>query len=202
MKPASDASIPKEVMNILDPARSVLVVWDVQKMLVNNIFNKEEFLASAKIVIDAARSAGVRIFFTRITQLPDHFQSPVRKYLMSRRSPLAFTPDGMELAMDPDPSDIIINKNTADIFIGTNFELMIRNAGVSTIVFVGIATEMGIESSARAASNRSFFPVIATDAVSSSNRDAHFRSLENLKSMMIMYTARELASIWSKLKTD
>ena len=57
---------------------------------------------------------------------------------------------------------------------------------------------MGVESSARAASNRGFYPVIITDAVSSFDREAHSRSLENLKNMMILFTAKELDTIWNK----
>jgi len=81
-------------------------------------------------------------------------------------------------------------------FIGTNFEMILRNAGITTIVLTGIATEVGIESSARDALNRGFFPVIITDAVSSFNQEAHKRSLENLASMMILLETKELVSIW------
>ena len=44
--------------------------------------------------------------------------------------------------------EMVITKHTASIFIGTDFERMIRNAGITTIIFSGIATELGVESSA------------------------------------------------------
>ena len=44
--------------------------------------------------------------------------------------------------------DVVLEKPTASIFIGTNFENMMRNKGVTTLLFAGIATEIGIESSA------------------------------------------------------
>ena len=50
--------------------------------------------------------------------------------------------------------EILITKHTASIFIGTDFERMIRNAGITTIIFSGIATELGVESDARDALNR------------------------------------------------
>lgn len=107
-------------------------------------------------------------------------------------------PDAFDLALPPSEKDIVINKNTADIFIGTNFELMLRNAGISTIVFTGISTEIGIESSARAAGNRGFFPVVVSDAVSSRAKETHERSLENMKSQMPIVSSGELAAFWKK----
>ena len=67
----------------------------------------------------------------------------------------------------PTNSDIILEKSTASIFIGTNFEYMMRNRGITTLIFTGIATEFGIESSARDASNKGFYPVVVSDCVSS-----------------------------------
>ena len=45
--------------------------------------------------------------------------------------------------------EMVITKHTASIFIGTDFERMIRNAGITIIIFSGIATELGVESSTR-----------------------------------------------------
>jgi nicotinamidase-related amidase len=117
--------------------------------------------------------------------------------MKNRPRRLAFTPEGFDLAVRPQEGDTILNKNTASIFVGTNFELQVRNANLSTIIFSGIATEIGIESSARDALNRGFFPVVVTDAVSSSDREAHTRSLQNLKNMMILLTSTDLVTVWN-----
>lgn len=108
------------------------------------------------------------------------------------------SPDGFELAIDPTGDDLVMPKNTASIFIGTNFEQLMRNAGLTTVIITGIATEFGVESSGRDASNRGFFPVIITDAVSSYNQEAHYRSLENLKNMMILLKTEELIELWQE----
>lgn len=187
----------QEITEIINPKKSALVIWDVQKMLVNNIFNREEFLTNTKFLIAAAREKGVPIFFTKITPLPEQFESPAKKFFMKNRPRgFAFTPDGLDLAITPKEEDVVLNKNTASIFVGTNFELVMRNAGLSTVIFSGISTEIGVESSARDALNRGFFPVIVTDAVSSSNQDAHTRSLQNLKNMMVLLSANDLISLW------
>ncbi len=186
-----------ELRGIIDPEKTVLVVWDVQKMLVNNIFNREEFLTCTKKLIDIARLKKIPIFFTKITPLPEKFESPARKFLMKLRQRAGdYSPEGLEFEIEPQKDDVVLNKNTASIFIGTNFELMMRNAGLSTIIFSGIATELGVESSARDALNRGFLPVIIADAVSSYNQEGHTRSLQNMKNMMILLTTDELTRLF------
>ena len=174
-----------EIKEILNPEHTALIVWDVQKMLVNNIYNKEEFLKNMDKLIDAARIKGIPIFFTRITPLPKEFESPVRKYSSSKiKFNMSQLPKEMfDLAIEPKDNDTVINKNTASIFIGTNFELMCRNAGIESLVIGGIATEIGVESTARDAVNRGFYVVVDSDASSSSDKEANERSIQNMKKL-------------------
>ncbi|MDR3652050.1 MAG: cysteine hydrolase [Paludibacter sp.] len=189
--------IDNELKEILNPKNAALLVWDVQNMLVQNIFNTDIFLAKTNEVISIAKANNVPVIFSRITPLPPQFESPVRKYFFKKRlSTMQQVPNGFELTIEPTNNDIVIPKNTASMFVGTNFELLMRNAGITTLIITGIATEIGVESTARDASNRGIFPVIITDAVSSSNQDAHNRSLENLKNMAIQLKTEELISIW------
>lgn len=189
----------QQFAEFIEPRKCALVIWDAQNMLVNNIFNKDEFLSNTKSLISEARAREVPIFFTKITPLPGRFESPARKFFAKNRPRnISFTAEGLNLAIDTQEGDIVLNKNTASIFVGTNFELAIRNAGISTIIFTGIATEMGIESSARDALNRGFFPVVIKDAVSSRSKEAHERSLQNLASMILLLSTNELISFWKK----
>ena len=50
---------------------------------------------------------------------------------------------------EEEEEEMVITKHTASIFIGTDFERMIRNAGITIIIFSGIATELGVESTTR-----------------------------------------------------
>jgi nicotinamidase-related amidase len=63
---------------------------------------------------------------------------------------------------------------------------MMRSRKINTLIFTGIATEIGIESSARDAANRGFYPVIVEDCVSSSDKDAHERSLKNMAKLFVV----------------
>src|SRR5919106_4047108 len=77
------------------------------------------------------------------------------------------------------------------------FTSMLRNAGIITIVFTGIATEFGVESSARDAFNRGFYSVVISDCVSSPYKEGHDRSLENMKNFITIINSKELENIWS-----
>lgn len=182
------------ISDIIRPAQSVLVVWDVHKALVNSIFNKDEFMNALNITINAARRSGVPIIFTKITPYPQGFESPSSKLLY--RGGFQFRPEDMELAVKPEANDIILNKNTWSIFVGTNFELLLRNSDRSTVVFTGIATEIGVETSARHAFALGFVPVIVRDAVSSRSKEAHDRSLINMSSFFPIIDSAELANRW------
>ena len=183
--------------DFLNPSNAALLVWDVQNMLVERIFNKEEFLKNNNHIIDAARRLNIPVFFSKITPLTGKFENPVRKFLMSlRKMKLDMKPDGLELTIKPEAQDIVINKNTASMFIGTNFEMMLRNAGIITVIFTGIATEMGVESSARDASNRGFMSVVASDAVSSYDKEGHSRSLENMKNLFPVMPVEKIIENW------
>jgi nicotinamidase-related amidase len=192
----------------VDPSHTALVVWDVQNMLVNRIFNKEEFTSNISLVIGLARKATVPIFFTRIQVLPMRFESPSRIYTFNRQAfykNLGFdrmkqpTEEDISLAIKPLQSEIVIDKHTASIFIDTSFEYMLRNAGIITVVFTGIATEFGIESSARDAFNRGLYSVVVSDCVSSPDKDGHNRSLENMKNLITIINSKEIENLWPKV---
>jgi nicotinamidase-related amidase len=193
----------ENLKEIVDPKHSCLVVWDVQNGLVDRIFNKEEFLSSLKPLIEILRGK-MPVFYTLITPLPRPFASSWSLYSMMRRFnvddvnklPSFMAPGSQERmipsAVEPKSSDVVLEKSSASIFLGTNFEFMLRNRGITTIIFAGIATEIGIESSARDASNRGFYPVVVSDCVSSMDREAHERSLKNMDKLFIVEKAATL----------
>jgi nicotinamidase-related amidase len=136
-----------------------------------------------------------------ITPLPRNFLSSWHFYSMMKqfnvdepnKLPSFMSPGSQESmipgTIKPKKGDVVLEKSFASIFLGTNFEFMLRNRAITTIIFTGIATEMGIESSVRDASNRGFYPVVISDCVSSMDREAHERSLKNMDRLSIVKDA-------------
>ena len=200
MKKRNGIIVYESLKEIVEPDHSCLVVWDVQNGLVDRIFNKEEFMTNLKNFIEKLRGR-MPVVYTLITPMHRNFTSSWSYFSMMRRfgvDDLSKLPSFMAVGskereipemVQPEHTDIVLEKSTASIFIGTNFEYMMRNRNINTIIFTGIATEMGIESSARDASNRGFYPVVVSDCVSSLDKDAHERSLKTMANLFIVETA-------------
>jgi nicotinamidase-related amidase len=203
MKTTNGVIVYENLREIVEPKHSCLIVWDVQNGLVDRIFNKEEFLATLKSFIEKLRNR-MPVTYTLITPLPKGFVSSWNYYSMMKRfnvEDIKKLPPFMAIGskdreipdvVKPQSADIVLEKHTASIFIGTHFEYMMRSRGVNTLIFSGISTEFGIESSARDASNRGFYPVVVSDCVSSSDKEAHERSLRNLAKLLIVEKSRDI----------
>lgn len=193
---------------IIEPNHTALLVWDVQNLLVNGIFNKKEFLKKLKSLIEIARIKNIPIIYSKITPLPKDYESSFRTYMFMKRFrikdpeklPRFLVPGTPEAEIPsevaPLDTDIIIEKNTASIFIGTNFEYLMRNKGIDTILFTGIATEFGVASSARDSCNRGFYTVVVEDCVSSFNQKHHEMTLEILKTICLVESSPNILKEW------
>ena len=115
------------------------MLWDVLRAFEKIIFNKEEFSKNLNSIVELARKSNIPIFFTSVQTLPRRFESPANIYTVSKlgfdRLFDQFTTEDMDFAIKLKHDEIVINKHTASIFIDTGFERMLRNAGITTVVF-------------------------------------------------------------------
>jgi nicotinamidase-related amidase len=91
-------------------------------------------------------------------------------------------PGWMDLIPELDcrPDDIIIFKRQWGAFYGTDLDLQLRRRGLTTIALCGVATEIGVESTARAAYERGYELVFASDAMTGTNPESHANSIERI----------------------
>ena len=203
MKQYQGVRIYETLAEIVVPAHTCLVIWDVQLGLVGRVFDRETYVARLATFVKKLRGR-VQVAYTVITPLPLRLQSGWNIYSMMRRFGID-DPSKLTSFMDkgsperevpgelaPEGDDIVIEKSTQNLFVGTNAEMILRNRGVQTLVFAGIATEIGVETSARDASARGFYPVVVSDGVSSMDREAHERSLKSLARIGIVATMDEI----------
>jgi nicotinamidase-related amidase len=92
---------------------------------------------------------------------------------------VTFGPEGtvMRPELRLDQHDILITKRGWNAFYGTELDLQLRRRGITGIVLAGISTSVGIESAARAATERDYQLTIVTDAVTDTDLGAHTNSL-------------------------
>jgi nicotinamidase-related amidase len=77
-------------------------------------------------------------------------------------------------------ADIVVKKRQWGAFYGTELDLQLRRRGVNTVVLAGIATNFGVESTAREAWQHNYAVVVAEDAVTSVSEDLHRFSIEKI----------------------
>jgi nicotinamidase-related amidase len=78
------------------------------------------------------------------------------------------------------PSDLIITKRHWGAFYGTELDLQLRRRAVRCIVLGGIATNMGVESTARSAAEHGYELVIPEDLCSGLSAEMHAFSFKHI----------------------
>jgi nicotinamidase-related amidase len=79
------------------------------------------------------------------------------------------------------PDEPVVRGQAANGFDRTILDTILRIAGVDTLVLVGIATDVAVESTARAASDLGYRTIVVSDACTADNDESHARSLDVLQ---------------------
>jgi len=82
------------------------------------------------------------------------------------------------------PTDIVISKTRWGAFYGTELDRSLRAQGVTQVVLAGIATSMGVESTARAAHEHGYNVTLVTDAMTDLDSSRHLNSVERVFPML------------------
>lgn len=116
----------------------------------------------------------------------------------------ALPPDWSELLpeLDRQPQDHLVSKRTWGAFTSTGLETHLKSAGVTQVVVCGVATSVGVESTARQAHELGFNVTLAVDAVTDISAEAHANSLEWIFPQLgETGTCRQIANLLSKRST-
>jgi nicotinamidase-related amidase len=78
------------------------------------------------------------------------------------------------------PQDHLVTKRTWGAFTDTDLETYLKSLGVTQVVISGVATSIGVESTARHAYELGFNVALAVDAMTDLNLDAHHNSVTRI----------------------
>ncbi|WP_336993471.1 hydrolase [Lelliottia amnigena] len=171
-------------MFTLDATKTALVVIDLQEGILPFAGGPH---AAADVVSRSARLAekcrenGSPVVMVRVGWSADFAEAP--KQPVDAQTPGQALPDNWwdyPLALNKQDSDIEVTKRQWGAFYGTDLELQLRRRGIDTIILCGIATNIGVESTARNAWEMGFNLVIAEDACSAAATDQHMGSMTNI----------------------
>jgi nicotinamidase-related amidase len=193
MKSAYGIKIPETLEEVCDPNRVALLVYDMQAGILSQLKDPEQITLQVLKVLTAARDAGVRVFFSRHLSLPRElmgmFQFRMAMAWQRVDSPEKVNPwflrDDPSFQIIPElaprPSEGVFDKLTMSAFEGTWLDFALRDCGINAFIIVGVATEIGIEPTARHGADLGYIPVLITDACGAGNEEAAKRSIESLK---------------------
>ncbi len=169
---------------VMDKSKTALVVIDLQKGIVGRPtvpYAAEVVVRNAAALAAAFRENGMPVFLVRVTPSADWKDAlrPIADAAMRAQTP---PPDWAEIVpeMGPMQGDFVITKRQWGAFYGTDLDLQLRRRGLATIVLCGIATEFGVESTARDAYERGYEQVFAGDAMAGLNVESHANAIERI----------------------
>jgi nicotinamidase-related amidase len=161
----------------LDPKQTALILIDLQGGILGRQtapHSARDVLARSVRLAERFRSAGGLVVLVRVSFSPDggdRLTPPTD----DPPPPAATQPgwDEISPALGRDAKDIVITKRQWGAFYGTQLDLQLRRRGIGTIVIGGIATNFGVESTARDAFERGYALVFVEDAMAGLGAEAH-----------------------------
>jgi nicotinamidase-related amidase len=160
----------------LDP-HTALVLIDLQKGIVGlpTAHPSSDVVARAAELADAFRRRALPVVLVNVVG-----GAPGRTDPQPARP--APSSDWAELVpeLDAQPQDIRISKKTWGAFTGTELATALRERGVTQVVLAGIATSIGVESTARQAHELGFNVTLVVDAMTDLNEQAHANSVARI----------------------
>jgi nicotinamidase-related amidase len=211
-------AVPISLKEVLRPDRTAVIVWDMQVSVIALAYNASVLgTPNAPVLrkpldalLRAARDSAVRIVWSHHSWPPVEHTAPAALRSMMRRQgvdkPSALKPmfqagdPGLDFVpgLAPLPEDLVIEKTTPSFFVGTPLELRLRTHGITTLVLTGVATEAGIELTARHAGTLGFFVVVAEDCVAGFTAEAHAAALARLRSGADVVQSAAIVEAWSR----
>jgi nicotinamidase-related amidase len=193
MKHTHGLAIPTALQDACHPQRMALLVYDMQVGICSQVKTASQIVSRISGLLTVARSKGMRVAFTRHLSLPKTWMGA-----MQYRTAMAWQgkdePDsvapwflrdapGFQIVpeLTPKPEEAVFDKITMSAFEGTPLAIALRDCGILSVAIVGIATEVGIEPTARHAADLCFIPVIIADACGGGDEAAAQRSFEALR---------------------
>ena len=195
----------------IDLHRTALIVVDMQNAFVSkggmfdlfgwDISRAGEVIAKNRSLIDAARAAGCRVVFLKMSYEPDYSNSGGPEspnwqkevgLVMMRSHPEhwgRFVTAGTwdeEICeqLQPRRGDVIVRKQRYSGFAGTRLDAILKTFSIKYCIYTGVATNVCVESTLRDGYFMDYWPILVSDAVDHAgpllNQEATLWNVEHL----------------------
>jgi nicotinamidase-related amidase len=160
----------------IDKTKTALVVIDLQKGIASfptAPHDSKTVVSNAAKLSDAFRRNKMPVFLVHVISSDVERLNPISDAQFQMRGPPAkdwaeFMPE-----ISPKENDIVITKKQWGAFYGTDLDLQLRRRKLDTLVLSGIATNYGVESTARFAYEYGYQQIFVEDAMASMTAEMH-----------------------------
>ncbi len=178
--------------DVFDPARSGLVLVDMQNDFCaaggradqrgRDLSGIKVIVPRIKWMIEAARAAGCLVFFIQNTaygdgRLSNNADRTRRASEWGDADPFITKAGtwghGVIDDLKPQDGDFVVQKYRHSAFIGTNFEMMLRAKGRTSLFVAGVATHACVEATVRDALTRDYDVFVLEDCVTALEKPLH-----------------------------
>ena len=178
------------------PGRTALIVVDMQNAFCDDagscrrrgvdIAMLKAAIGPCVRLVEAARSHGIPVIFTRYVYRADYLDGGVMIRYFSPRI------DGMDHlvagtwdvdvveALAPRPSEPIIDKNRPSAFYATNLKPILNGLNTDSLFVCGVTTNCCVESTVRDAAQRDYKTFVVSDATGERTQHRHDNALESM----------------------
>ena len=168
----------------MEAAKTALVLIDLQKGILSRPLaprSGEAVIDNAARLLTAVRGAGGTTVLVRVgwhVDGRDRLSPPVDQPMPAVTPPAEW----LEFATGivPIESDLLIVKHQWGAVHGTDLDLQLRRRGIQTVIMGGVATNMGVESTARELWELGYQLIFAEDAMTSRTSEMHRFAVEKI----------------------
>jgi nicotinamidase-related amidase len=205
--------MPIDLREILEPARTAVLVIECQEGIVGEGSSLPELARSVREaallerlsgLLACARRAGARVFHCTVDGRADGLgqlaHTPLAARMRRAGSSRGRDTGGGAIAseLSPEPQDTVASRDHGlTAFHETGLDLLLRSAGVGTVVITGVSVNIAITGATIEAVNRGYTVVIPTDCVAgvppAYAQDALRYTLRNLA---FLSTAPQICEAW------
>jgi nicotinamidase-related amidase len=166
----------------LDPRSTALVLIDLQKgVLAMPVVPHPaaEVYERSRRFAQRCRAVKAPVVWVRVSFSSDFADAP--RLPVDQPTHYAALPPGWDQFPEPPrASDLVVTKRQWGAFYGTDLDLQLRRRGVRCIVLGGIATNIGVESTARSAAEHGYELVVPEDLCSCVSAETHAFSFKHV----------------------
>lgn len=160
---------------VLDAKTTALVLIDLQRGILGmdtKPYAAADVVKKGAALADAFRKAGAPVVYVRVL-MHEILHREVDRSMRADGPPPAKELSELVPESGVREGDILVEKRQWGAFYGTQLDQALRRRGVKTIVMAGIATNIGVESTAREGFDRGYTLVFAEDAMTTVSTEMH-----------------------------